>query len=111
MGVTQEEEIVVGDGISMNVVQPAAAMSMNGQPAPPTAYATPLNTTTAAAINDNFSGVAGPSMNGQPSTAYATPVGGGLAASTTLPPVAASIPMYDQQKVGSKCCGCCCDFK
>ena len=100
----KDVEINTGGGISMNEQQqqpptayatPGAGISMNGQPA--TAYPTPA---------------AGMSMNGQqqPPTAYATPVSTGVGAS--VPPMAApSFPMNEQEKVGSKCCFCCCDFR
>ena len=112
MVVTQElpeEEIVVGEGVSMIAVQPTAAM--NSESTPPIAYARPLNTTSTTPlphVNTNANII----MNGEPPTAYATPVtGGGPSRSTTLPPVVPMIPMDNQEKLGSKCCGCCCDFR
>lgn len=80
-------------GISMNG-QPMGGVSMNGQPLP-VANATPVAKAT-------------PTMASTTSTA---PMASTTRAPMGVAPAAASYPMHQQEKVGAKCCGCCCDFR
>mmetsp|Transcript_4571 Transcript_4571/g.6748 ORF Transcript_4571/g.6748 Transcript_4571/m.6748 type:complete len:224 (-) Transcript_4571:207-878(-) len=41
----------------------------------------------------------------------AAPVKGAVSTTTTTIPAGAPVPMMEQEKMGNKCCGCCCDFR
>ncbi|CAB9528436.1 expressed unknown protein [Seminavis robusta] len=85
--------MTIDKGMSMNG-QPigGGGVSMNGQPT-----GVPMN------------GGALPVAHATPTQSAAAPPPVAYPMSGAAPPVA--FPMHEQEKIGSKCCGCCCDFR
>jgi uncharacterized membrane protein (DUF485 family) len=89
-------------GISMNG-QPIGGMSMNGESFP-VAHGTPY----VASPPPAYHPAQGPVALGLP---YVAPPPPAYHPAQNAYATQTAYPLQEQQKIGSKCCGCCCDFR